>query len=113
MRLLGEVIPSPFLKIARQAMVVNGGETSWRYCEIITHPWGCLGLAFPFPNRVKSSRIFCIAIDLLKYQYVSDMIIRIIPRKATNCGFSLTMTTNSCVAQACNSPLFRTFEPCS
>jgi hypothetical protein len=37
MRLLGEVIPSPFLKIARQATVVNGGETS-RYCEIITHP---------------------------------------------------------------------------
>jgi hypothetical protein len=44
MRLLGKVISSPFLKIARQAMVVNGGETSWRYCEIITHPWGCLGL---------------------------------------------------------------------
>jgi thiamine transporter ThiT len=24
-----------------------------------------------------------------------------IPRKATNCGFSLAMNTNSCVAQAC------------
>ncbi len=36
-----------------------------------------------------------------------------IPRKATNCAFSLAMNTNSCVAQACNSLLSRTFAPCS
>jgi hypothetical protein len=36
-----------------------------------------------------------------------------IPRKATNNDFSLAMNTNSCVAQACNSLLFRAFAPCS
>ena len=37
----------------------------------------------------------------------------LIPRKATNCGFSLAINTNSCVAQACNSLLLRVFAPCS
>ena len=36
-----------------------------------------------------------------------------IPRKATPCDFSLAMNINSCVAQAWNSLLFRSFAPCS
>jgi predicted RNA binding protein YcfA (HicA-like mRNA interferase family) len=37
----------------------------------------------------------------------------LIPRKATTCDLSLALNINSCVAQACNSLLSRTFAPCS
>jgi hypothetical protein len=45
--------------------------------------------------------------------FASRIEINIIPRKAANCDFSLAMNTNSCVAQACNSLLFRAFAPYS
>ncbi len=39
--------------------------------------------------------------------------VAVIPLKATTCDFSLGLNINSCVAQACNSLLSRTFAPCS
>jgi len=44
---------------------------------------------------------------------VQGMEVELIPRKATNCDFSMALSNNSCVVQARNSELLRAFTPCS